>query len=214
MSDEFPGNSHAGKVPQAKKKVVKKVVSGEVTQKKKPWWKRAKESFTGDDTRTVGSYIWFDILIPAFKDAVSDAVSQGVDRKLFGEARSRGRRGHNSVGGVFASGVSQVAYNRMAGSTLRPDPRQQTVNRGRVRHRDLEEIYLGTRAEASAVLDQMIEIIANYDWVSVADLFEMLGVTGEYTDEKFGWDDLRGADVQRTADGYLLILPHPVEITR
>lgn len=75
-----------------------------------------------------------------------------------------------------------------------------------------DDILFPTRAEATDALDQMIAIIAQYDVVTVADLFESVGVTGEFTDENWGWTDLRGADVQRINEGYVLDLPRPAPI--
>jgi hypothetical protein len=43
--------------------------------------------------------------------------------------------------------------------------------------------------------------------VSVADLYDLVGVTGNYTDNKYGWTDIRSASVIRVRDGYMLKLP-------
>ena len=43
--------------------------------------------------------------------------------------------------------------------------------------------------------------------VSVADLYDLVGISGNYTDNKYGWTNLRNSDVQRVRDGYLLKLP-------
>lgn len=75
--------------------------------------------------------------------------------------------------------------------------------------RDLAEIIFETRVEATEVLDAMIAIIAQYDAVTVADLWELLGRTGEPTDERWGWTELLGADVAKVHEGYLLDLPRP-----
>lgn len=215
MESEFPSNSNAPNV-QAKgkaKKKVDKVVVGEVIQRKKPLFKRFKETFTGDDTRSVISFIFFDVLIPSAKDMVADAVSQGVERKLFGEVRSSSRRGGYRPPGIFGN-AGYSAYNRMSqgASSLRPDPRSARApsHRGRIQQHTFDEIILGTRAEAVEVIDSLIAIIAQYEVATVADLYELVGVTGgDFIEEKWGWTDLRGADVQRINEGYLLNLPRP-----
>jgi len=44
--------------------------------------------------------------------------------------------------------------------------------------------------------------------VSVADLYELVGIQGSYTDNKYGWTkNIRNASVVRVRDGYLLKLP-------
>ena len=58
----------------------------------------------------------------------------------------------------------------------------------------------------------MDELIETYGIVSVADLYELVGVDGEYTDNDYGWTNIRNADVVRTRDGYLLSLPKAMPI--
>ena len=63
------------------------------------------------------------------------------------------------------------------------------------------------RAEAEEVLDRMSEIIDTYGAVSVADLYDLVDVSGTYTDNNYGWDNLRNAEAVRVRDGYILKLP-------
>ena len=79
-------------------------------------------------------------------------------------------------------------------------------SRGRYGY-DYDDIILDTRKEAEEVLDRMDDLIDNYGVVSVADLYDLVGISGNYTDNKYGWTNLRNADVQRVRDGYLLKLP-------
>lgn len=216
MENQFPGNSNTQQPPAAApaKKKVQKVVTGQVVQRKKPVGRRIKEFFFhGEDTKSVLSHVFHEVLVPAAKDAAYNAGDQALQRKLYGEFRAR--RGPVVPGGVFGN-VTYNAYNRFAGggvpSTLRPDPRAQVqqqmpLNRGRAQRRDIGELIFGSRAEATEVLDQMIAIIAQFQVVSLSDLWDMIGHTGEFTDEKWGWSDLMGADIQRSGDGYILLLP-------
>lgn len=218
MATEFPGNSNVEKQPAKKAaakppKKVEKVTTGAVVTRKKPLGKKMKEFVVGDDSKSVVSYIWFDVLIPGARDMVFDAFSQGLERKLYGEVRSARRGRAGALGTVFGN-ATYNAYNRYSASStsLRPDPRQQQTmpnRRGRAQMRDLAEIVLASRVEATEVLDAMIAIIDQYETVSVADLWDLIGVTGEPTDEKWGWTDLIGADVIKVHEGYLLDLPRP-----
>lgn len=75
---------------------------------------------------------------------------------------------------------------------------------------DFDEIILPTRVEADQVLERMFDLLDKYEIVTVADLYDLVGVDSNYTDEKYGWEDLRGADVDRLSrGGYLLDLPRP-----
>ena len=77
-----------------------------------------------------------------------------------------------------------------------------------------DEIIIASRGEAEEIIDKMNEIIVNYDVVSVADLYEMIGYDkkSRYTDFNYGWSDLRGAKAVRVPDGFLLDLPRPIRL--
>ena len=53
----------------------------------------------------------------------------------------------------------------------------------------------------------MEELLERFEVVSVADLFDMAGVSCNYTDNKYGWTDLQDARVERVYDGYVIRLP-------
>lgn len=184
-----------------------KIVMGEVTRRKMPLGKRITQAFFGGESHGVWNYIAYDVMIPAAKDMVADAVTQGVERRLWGEVRSASRR-HGSRPGY-------TAYNRAA-APYRPDPRTAPPRpalsaRARATH-NFEEVVVGTRAEAEAVINSLFDRIEEYGSSSVSDLYDMLGTTSTYIDRKWGWVDLATADVKRVREGYLLELPRPVEL--
>ena len=218
--DEFPGNSRRVLKPTENKelkdksdpvddKKIEKVVEGSVLRRKKPLTKRFMETFVGGDARGVVGYVMMDVLLPAAKDMVADAVSQGVERLIFGEARSTSRRTGYRPG--TGTGTGYVSYNRFSSSppagTRREEPR--SISRtSRARH-DFDEIILATRVEAEEVIDRLFDLVSRYESATVADLYELVGVSGNYTDDKWGWTDLRGAGARRVRNGYLLDLPRP-----
>lgn len=73
----------------------------------------------------------------------------------------------------------------------------------------MDEVIIETRVEAEHVLDRMVDLLKQYDQVTVSDLCDLVGATAAYTDNKWGWTDLRGADIRRVREGYLLKLPQP-----
>lgn len=183
---------------------VQKVVTGDVIRRKKPLGKRFRETFIGgEDIQSVFQYVTIEVLAPAAKDMLADAISQGAERMIFGESRNRGRRT------ISRAGSSYVSYNNIKGSSLirqKEDPRP-TLSRQARRSHDFDEIVLESRAEATEVIDQLFTMVDQYGQASVNDLYELVGITGEYTDETWGWTDLRGANVSRVGNGYLLNLP-------
>jgi len=191
-------------VVHGEKKVIRKVVTdGGAIKKKKTLGSRFREAIGGKDGQSVTDYLITEVLAPAFKDMITDAVIQGVERMVYGEARHTSRRSATSRGPVGST--SHVSYNRY--STGQRDAPRAMSSRARATH-DFGEIELQTRAQAEAVIAQMDEFVDRYRSCSVSDLYQMVDLEPEYTDEKWGWVDLRGADVRRTRHGsYVLILP-------
>lgn len=214
--DDYPGNGREMPVQKPKPKAqeepaVESVVTGKVITRKKPLHKRFLETFAGGDARGASEYVIMEVLIPAAKDAIADAVSQGIEKIIFGEVKSS-RRGSRYGGSSYGS--SQNSYTRYSSPTKantygRPEPRLSY--RARASH-DFKEIVLATRIEAEGVLQGLDEMIERYGTASVTNLYNLVGVTGDYTDNKWGWKDSHGFDIQRVREGYLLDLPKPEPI--
>lgn len=199
--EAFPSNSHKSKSdPLKNKKKVKKVISGKAVKKKRGLTKRLTETFLEEDGRSVGSYILHDVLIPALKALIFDSLSGGLEASLFGGKRSRNARRD-------MANKSYTSY----GSYYRSDDRGRTRERemsktGRARH-DFDEIILETRPEAEEVLSHLVDLTIDYGMASVADLYDLVGIPSNFTDNKYGWTDLSSATVSRVRGGYLLNLP-------
>lgn len=206
--ESFVNNSHAAKAlpskPRPAEKKVEKIVTGRVTTRKKPLMKRLKEAFIGDESGSIGEYLLFQVLIPAAKDTIVDMGVQAVERTFYGEARSASRRGYPPLG----ANRSSFNYNRVT-EQRKDDQQRQMSRRARASH-DFDEIVLSSRMEAEAVLDQMYELLSTYNQVTISDLYDLLDIAENYTDEKYGWTDLTGAGVTTLrGGGYLLNLPRP-----
>lgn len=180
---------------------VKKVVTGKVVQRKKGIGSALRENLGGEDARSVGSYIFIDVLIPAVKSMLADAASQGVERLLFGDSRGRAR-----VSGTSRTGTS---YNRMYSSTPSGTPKRELSSRGRSSH-NFDEIIVASRGEAEEILDQLGNLVDDYGFAKVSDFYALVDITGTYVDERWGWDDLRTASTSRVRAGYRMDLPTPI----
>ena len=189
---EYKGNSHRSKEQnEVVEKKVEQIAKGKT--KKKSEVKKFADTFIAEDITSVKDYILMEVLLPAAKKAISDIVTNGIDMILYGETRSKSK-----------SRESRVSYTKYYDRDRDYD--RPTRIRGRYGY-DYDDIILDTRKEAEEVLDRMDDLIDNYGMVSVADLYDLVGVSGNYTDNKYGWTNLRNADVQRVRDGYLLKLP-------
>jgi hypothetical protein len=74
---------------------------------------------------------------------------------------------------------------------------------------DFDDIVLDSRVEAEEVIEKLFEVVSRYGAATVADLYELVGLSTAHTDQKWGWTDVRGAGVSRIRGGYLLDLPDP-----
>ncbi len=202
-TSSYPSNSNKKKA-EVRKKEITRVTTNEVVQRKKPLGRKVIESFTGDDIHSVGGYILMDVLLPAAKTAISDAVGQGIERLLFGDSRPRSSSTRIGGGGY-------TSYNRMHSSSTRRDEPRTISRQARATH-DFGEVILQTRGEAEDVLDQLTALIEQYDIATVSDLYQLVGITGNFTDDQWGWADLRGARVVRVREGYLIEVPRPTPI--
>lgn len=77
---------------------------------------------------------------------------------------------------------------------------------------EIESIVLETRTDAKLVLNTLSEIINERGTATVADLYELTGVTGRYTDNKWGWSDVLSARVTHVRKGFRLHMPEPTPV--
>ena len=74
----------------------------------------------------------------------------------------------------------------------------------------VSEVIVETKDEADAVISGLIGITKRYEYATVSDLYELVGMYATYTHAKYGWTDLSSACVTRVSDGYKLLLPDPI----
>lgn len=202
MAEEYTPNSHkyreqqAQQTPAAPEKRTEKVVSGTVTRKQQSGLSKAGKLLMPGDAGGLKNYILMDVLVPSIKRAISDIVCNGINMLLGEPARSKDR----SPGG-------RVSYRQYYEDRRddRPKPRTHAVY-------DYDDLVFDNRGDAEEVLFRMEELVDRFQTVSVADLFDMAGVTCEYTANKYGWTDLHGAYVDRVRDGYVIRLPKAMSL--
>lgn len=200
--EDYKPNSHLSREKQKSnppdRKKVEKIVRGKVKAKKKNEVRKLADVFISEDAANVKSYILMDVLIPAIKKAVSDIVTNGIDMILYGETGHSKKRSLSST----------VSYSKYYDEPKRHDYSNTRARSGY----NYDDIVLETRSEAEEVLDRMSELIEQYGMVSVADLYDLVGISGNYTDNKYGWTNIRNAEPIRVKDGYLLKLPKVLPI--
>ena len=194
--EEYASNSHKSKASEAvSEKKVEKAISGVAKKKQKGSIQKFTDVFISEDMNSVKNYIFMDVVVPAVKKGISDIITNGIDMLLYGENGSQNRK---------PSAASKVSY-RSYYDNNRSD-RSPQVSRTRTGY-NYDDIVLENRGEAEDVITRMDELVATYGMVSVADLYDLVGITCNYTDNKYGWTDVRSACVVRIREGYLIKMP-------
>lgn len=211
--ENLPDNSYASRAKKqaeapAEKKELNKVVEGKIIQKKKPIHKRFAERFFGQDIPDLKEYMADEILIPGVKNllgSIVDGIGNGfmdfLNMAIFGTVQRRG--------GI--SSRPYTSYGSYYNGNSRRDARRPTVNTVRPK-KMFDDLIFETRADADRVLRSLFDVLEAYGRVSVADLNQLLGVTGQWSDNNWGWDNLAGADIRREREGYFLYLPDVISL--
>ena len=196
LDNMIPSNAKTVKPQEPKERQkLAPVVKGKVTKQKKSVGQKFKEAFLGDTTKSVSEYIVYDILVPTVKNMLSEMVGGGLDMFLFGERR-RGsgpprNRSFSSYDKYYQSSVNERAEpNRVV----------------KVQH-DFDDIVFDSRGEAEAVLSYLVDLTIEYGRASVMDFYDLSGVAASYTDDGFGWTNLRSAYTDRIRNGYVIRFP-------
>lgn len=174
------------------------VVAGKV--KKKGTGRRIMDSFIPEDVPDVKEYILFDRLIPAVKDTMVDLAVNTLEMLFYGKTSGRRRRSSGNGGGHFDyGGISK---------------QKDSPRRAERRNTDFNDIIFDSYADADHVLDILMDWIERYGQVSVLDFYDASGVsTHNYTDNNYGWTDLRDTVIVRArGGGYILDLPTPRQL--
>lgn len=203
--EEYKPNSHKYKKrvdEESKENKVKKVISGDAKLKKKNGARKLADVFVAEDVSNVKSHVVSDIVIPAVKKIISDIVKDGIDMVLYGVT---GRPKSYSDG--FRA--PYVDYNKVS---VRRDDRRPANTQPASNIPSYDNIVLNNKGDAELVLSTMDDIIDSYGEVSVAALYELVGLKSRYTDNNYGWVNLGNARVTRVIDGYLLDLPRAVPL--
>lgn len=203
--DNYAPNSHRYKEEQKRnpdeKRELRKVSGGKVRTKKKSELSKLSDVFISEDAANVKNYIFFDVLVPAIKNAIIDIATDSVNM-IFGGGR---RSGH---GGSLLNSVrsnSYISYNKI--SDRRDSRYSYEDSRSRTRF-DYDDIIYESKAQAMDALDIMEEAIDSFGFVTVADMYDIVDQSAPFTANRYGWYSLRDADIVRLhGGGYIIKLP-------
>lgn len=192
----------AGK-QSAEKKKIEKVIRGTAKVKKKSELRKFTDNFISEDVDSVKTYVVRDVIIPSVIDLIEDIVVGGIRTLLRGDSGRRDSKDRRSYGSP-----SYINYTRY--SDRRDDRGRDNQTR---RGYGYDDIVVNSRADAEAVIEQMDGIVDTYGMVSVADLYDLVGMTSNYTDNNYGWTNIRNAEPVRLRDGgWMIKMPKAIPI--
>jgi hypothetical protein len=216
LNDIAPNNSDRGArviregdedegTEEKRKKLKPLVKKGNVVKKKRTVVDKFKDAFLGE-SENLGDYIVYDVLVPAFRDTISD-MGFGVIEKLFGNGRSGRSRSGNIV---RDRGRSYISYNNVQNDNRRNsrDDRRDFDKGSRARH-DFANVVFTNKWEAEDVLAHLVDFTIEYGEATVRAFYEFSNIEADYTDDKYGWTNLRDAYVDRTRNGHVIVFPPP-----
>ena len=195
-ASQFPSNNNTDN--EQPRVAPDQVVTGKILVRKQSIWSKFRETFTGDDSVSIGEYILVDIIFPQVKQLVYDTITKGSERVLWPNG------GSTPISNTGRFG--KVNYNGMSSS-----PKRDISARARATH-DFRDIVMDTRSDAVETLDQLSELCSHYGTATVKDLYMLCGITHSFQDANWGWTSMAQASVRTVRGGFRLDLPTPEKL--
>ena len=199
--ENYKSNSHRSKegktaVPAEKK--VEKVVKGTAKVKKKSEVRKFADIFIAEDVSNVKDYIVQEVIVPLVQKTICDIFSDIPNMIFYGRNGMKKRSGSSNY----------VSYRDYSSRSRNDEPIR---NSGAL---DFGEVIVESRAEAEEILTRLDELIETYGVVSVADLYDLAGLSlsGRYTYNNYGWTNISRSEVIRVRDGWLVKMPKALPI--
>ena len=182
-------NSHKTKMENKElmdKPKTQKIVTGQAKLKKKGFF----DFFVSEDASSVKSYLLSDVLVPNIKRLIQELVTSGINQLLYGNDYKPAKSSNNT---------SRVSYNSFSSS-----PATQPNRR---RGNDIIEIEVDTYQDSQNVIYQLQALIDQYQQATIADLYDLVGIDGDFTDNNYGWKDLTRVSTIPYGRKYIIRMP-------
>ncbi len=153
-----------------------------------------------DTIETAKEHTVKEILLPGIRNLIFDTFNEMVGRMLFGDDSPRPVNTYRTGNGSRRAG--QTSYTKFY-----DDQRRGRTGSYRDMPYDPDDIIVPTRTQANAALDELDYVIHKYGQASIANYYDIIGVSGQWTDNRYGWTSIRGASIKPVRDGFMIILP-------
>ena len=144
-----------------------------------------KPGFFAASVREVGNFLWTDVLKPGMKNLIYDIIVKGSEDFLFEDSRSiPPRQGQR---------FSRIGYNSIYDESrlISPDERRSKQGTSLVSRPNSvamgDYIWFEFKQSAQKLIEDANDIIDTYEWISVLEVYELAGLTCDYTLNDYGW---------------------------
>jgi len=187
-------------------------------KRKKGLMERLVVGFLGPDGLPgIGAYLNEEIILPSIKNIIVEAVTSGINMAVFGDHSRPSSRPNVQNRTVYRPETDYASRNTRTSryTSARPEPSKRGPEMIRSVKYGVDEYPIENRMDANNVLTMLHEYADRYDYVSVADYYDLLGVKSVYTDHNFGWsyeEILKAVVTPLRGGGYIINLPPVTEI--
>lgn len=171
--------------------------------KKKPFWKRVRDTFFVDDCKSIAEHVWKKILVPSIKKLIYDSANQALGQAVYGDnapnanwqnANTRHVDNSSVYAGRSYASRNDAIYNRAN--------RYNTI---------LEGCLFAYKDVPIEIIREAMSWIADFGFISVETFNQMLpaqlAFDTAYTDRDWGWYSLNENCVVQVPGGWTIDLP-------
>lgn len=169
----------------------------------------------GEDIDAIGKSLVDDYILPRsdkfVKDSiqrsrefVADTIHDCVDTVFLGKA---GRRTTLKNGGSY---TNYVKFSSNGGSDYTPEKKVDKDPKTRVK-----VVAIDTLGQAEEVYGDLLAAAKRYGAATVADYYELVGITPDTTDYNWGWGKKQLDDepsITHVTEGYIINFPKPLPV--
>ena len=201
--DKFEPNSAKYKNEKAETEAKRRPalqLTGKVKDKKKTLFERFVDTFVKESPKDVWKAVFDNVIKPAIINGVFDVMSSAYDMTF----REKGAKPRPKNGNILGSVFTQ--YDQMFNGGMRMERTATLQSQGKMRQ--FQNMIFENKGDAEMVFDSMIEIFKEYKQVTLLDFYDLVGISTEHTDMKYGWKSLSGVKVAGSStNGYYIDLP-------
>lgn len=148
-------------------------------------------------------YVGREVLLPAIRDMIYDGISNGAKRALYGDSSTVVVNNRRSVA------QPRTSYNTISskyGSVKQSNSVIRTSN-------TIPDYLLEDRNMALDIIDRLRDHVNTYNYVSVGEYYDLIGIESQWTDRNYGWTNLSSISISPYNGGYIINFP-PIEEIR